>query len=147
MLQEIASTEKLRFTNESIAIRKEAAKLKSEGVDIIIVLSHCGLDVDYIIAQNAGPDVDVIVGGHSHTFMYTTKPGERAPGPDRPGDKYPAVVTHADGHKVLIVQASAYLKYVGDITVYFDKKGRVVSWEGAPIFLDSNVAQGMCVQE
>lgn len=145
--QEISNTENLRFTNESIAVREEAARLKSEGVDIIIVLSHCGLDVDYVIAQNAGPDVDVIVGGHSHTFMYTTAPGEHAPGPDKPGDTYPAVVTHEDGHKVLIVQASAYLKYVGDITVYFDKKGRVVSWEGAPIFLDANVAQGMFINQ
>lgn len=133
----------MRFTNESIAVREEAAKLKSEGVDIIIVLSHCGLDVDYIIAQNAGPDVDVIVGGHSHTFMYTTAPGERAPGPDKPGDTYPAVVTHEDGHRVLIVQASAYLKYVGDITVYFDTEGRVVTYEGAPVYLDSNVEQGI----
>ena len=71
--------------------------MKGQGVDIIIVISHCGLDVDYIIAKNAGPDVDVIVGGHSHTFMFT---GDLPPGPDRPRDEYPAVVTHADGHKV-----------------------------------------------
>lgn len=82
----------MKFKNESIAIREEAAKLKQEGVDIIIVLSHCGLDVDYIIAKQAGPDVDVIVGGHSHTFMYTAKEGEKAPGPDVVRDKYPAVV-------------------------------------------------------
>lgn len=145
-MQDIANTEKLRFTNESVAVREEAAKLKSQGVDIIIVLSHCGLDVDYIIAKNAGPDVDVIVGGHTHTFMYTNVSGERPPGPDTPKDNYPAVVTHDDGHKVLIVQASAYLKYVGDITVFFDKSGRVVSWEGAPIFLDTNVEQGMADQ-
>lgn len=135
----------MRFTDESKAVREEAAILKSQGVDIIIVLSHCGLDVDYIIAKNAGPDVDVIVGGHSHTFMYTTEDGQPAPGPDTPQDKYPAVVTHDDGHRVLIVQASAYLKYVGDITVYFDKAGRVVSWEGAPIFLDTSVVQGVSV--
>lgn len=121
-------------------MRAEAAKLKKQGVDIIIVLSHCGLDVDYKIARYAGPDVDVIVGGHSHTFMYT---GENVPGPDEPRDNYPVVVTHEDGHRVLIVQASAYIKYVGDLTVYFDDDGRVVSWEGAPIFLDSDVEQGM----
>lgn len=143
MLQEIANTEKLRFTNESIAVREEAARLKSEGVSIIIVLSHCGLDVDYIIARNAGPDVDVIVGGHSHTFMYTPTADKPKLGPDTPKDNYPAVVTHDDGHRVLIVQASAYLKYVGDITVYFDKEGRVVTYEGAPVYLDSNFEQGI----
>lgn len=135
----------MKFLNESIAIRNEAAKLKAQGVDIIIVLSHCGLDVDYIIAKNAGPDVDVIVGGHSHTFMYTAAAGVRPPGPDVPRDNYPAVVTHEDGHRVLIVQASCYTKYVGDITVYFDTKGRVVSWEGKPIFLDTDIEQGNVV--
>lgn len=45
--------------------------------------------------------------------------------------------------QVLIVQASAYLKYVGDITVYFNKEGKVVSWEGAPIFLDTDIIQGI----
>lgn len=66
--------------------------MKEQGVDIIIVLSHCGLDVDYIIAKQAGPDVDVIVGGHSHTYMYDVKEGETAPGPDIVKDTYPAVV-------------------------------------------------------
>lgn len=84
--------------DESESVREEAAKLKNQGVDIIIVLSHCGIDVDYNIAKTAGPDVDVIVGGHSHTFMFT---GDNPPGPDKPSEKYPAVVTHSDGHKVL----------------------------------------------
>lgn len=121
-------------------MRTEATKLREQGADIIIVLSHCGLNVDYEIALNAGPDVDVIVGGHTHTFMFT---GDNPPGPDVPMDKYPAVVNHPDGHKVLIVQASSFVKYVGDLTVYFDRNGKVASWEGAPIFLDTDVKQGL----
>lgn len=117
-------------------------KLKEEGVDIIIVLSHCGLDVDYRIAKEAAPYVDVIVGGHSHTFMYTAEEGETPPGPDEVKDNYPAVVENADGHTVLIVQASAYVKYVGDITVYFDKDGNVANWTGKPFYLDSHIKPG-----
>lgn len=49
---------------------EEAAKLKSQGVDIIIALSHAGLDVDREVAA-AVPDIDIIVGGHSHSFLYT----------------------------------------------------------------------------
>jgi 5'-nucleotidase len=41
-------------------------------VDIIIALSHAGLDVDREVAA-AVKDVDVIVGGHSHSFLYTGK--------------------------------------------------------------------------
>lgn len=140
--KDIAHTENLRFYNESETVVRESMLLKEQGVDIIIVLSHCGLDVDYQIAREAAPFVDVIVGGHSHTFMYTVKDGETAPGPSRPADNYPAVVENDNGHKVLIVQASAYMKYVGDLVVYFDQDGRVVTWEGSPIYLDTHIKQG-----
>lgn len=41
---EIAHTDKLKFTSEVEAIRNEATKLRTKNVNIIIVLSHCGLD-------------------------------------------------------------------------------------------------------
>lgn len=135
----MANTGDLKFLDESESVKAEAEKLKAEGVDIIIVLSHCGLDVDYVIAKNAGPNVDVIVGGHSHTFMWT---GENSPGPDTPQDSYPAKVVQDDGHVVLIVQASAYTKYLGDITVYFDSAGEVQNWEGQPIYMEHDIPQG-----
>lgn len=84
--------------DESESVRKEAAKLKSQGVDIIIVLSHCGFDVDKIIAEKGGPDISVIVGGHSHTFLYT---GPNPPGPDKPEGEYPTVINNPAGHKVI----------------------------------------------
>lgn len=137
----MAHTEKLKFYDEAEVIRKEAALLKEQGVDIIIALTHCGLDEDYKIAKAAAPYVDIIVGGHSHTFMYTETEAQSAPGPDIPEDNYPAIV-EANGHRVLIVQAASYAKYVGNLTVWFDDNGDVKSWEGAPVFLDSDVAQG-----
>lgn len=95
----MAQTGKLKFKDEVETVKSEAALLRNEGVDIIIVLSHCGLNVDYSIARNAGSDIDVIVGGHSHTFMFT---GDNPPGPDRPIDEYPAIVEQENGHKVRI---------------------------------------------
>lgn len=127
------------FRNESEAIVEEAEKLKSQGANIIIVISHCGYDVDKLIAQHAGSEIDVIVGSHSHTFLYT---GDNPPGPDKPRGDYPTQITHASGHRVLIVQAAAYAKYVGNLTVYFDDNGDVVDFEGAPIYMDNNVPEG-----
>lgn len=135
----MANTGKLTFRNESDAILEEAEKLKAEGANIIIVLSHCGYDVDKLIAEHAGSEIDVIVGAHSHTFLYS---GDTPPGPDRPGGDYPTQVVHSSGHRVLIVQAGAYAKYVGNITVYFDDDGNVANFEGAPIYMDSSVPQG-----
>lgn len=120
-------------------MQKEAARLKSLGVDIIIVLSHCGYDVDQIIAAKGGPHISAIVGGHSHSFLYS---GPNPPGPDKPVGEYPTIIDNPAGHEVPIVQASALTKFVGDITIWFDKNGKMVRWKGAPIFMGPNVEQG-----
>lgn len=118
---------------------EEAAKLKAQGANIIIVLSHCGYDVDKTIADKAGAEIDVIVGSHSHTFLYT---GDNPPGPDAPRGDYPTIVNHSSGHKVLIVQAGAYAKYVGNLTVFFDAEGNVADYEGAPLYMSHDVPEG-----
>ncbi|XP_025156635.1 apyrase isoform X1 [Harpegnathos saltator] len=133
----IASTEKLKFLDEVETVNAEAQRLKEKGIDIIIVLSHCGLDVDRVMAARC-PLIDVIVGGHSHTFLYTGTP----PFIDRPADEYPVVVTQKETERtVLIVQAAAYTKYLGNLTVWFDELGEVADWEGNPILLDYSVEQ------
>lgn len=122
-------------------MHSEAEQLQRAGVNIILVLSHCGIDADLEIARSrdAGSKVDVIIGAHSHTFMYTGDP----PGPDTPEYDYPTVVEHNNGHKVLVVQASSFAKYVGDLTVYFNQNGEAMRWIGQPIFLSSQVEPGM----
>lgn len=133
----ISNTGKLKFLDEVTTVNEEARKLKSRGVDIIIVLSHCGLDVDRIMAAKC-PLIDVIVGGHSHTFLYSGPP----PFIDEPADVYPVVVTQAKTRRtVLIVQAAAFTKYLGNLTVWFDDKGEVADWAGNPILLDHSVEQ------
>ena len=47
---------------------KDVQALKEKKVNIIILLSHSGYDQDKIIAQSV-KGIDVIVGGHSQTFM------------------------------------------------------------------------------
>lgn len=102
--------------DEIESLQTEAAKLKKQGVNIIIALSHCGLDVDYHIAMNVGSDIDVIVGGHTHTFMFS---GNNPVGPDKPLDEYPAVVTQDDGHKV---HFQVFIYYRCDVPCYYIRK-------------------------
>lgn len=132
----IAKTGKLRFLNEATSVRAEAEVLKNQGVNKIIVISHCGLDRDREIARDGGPDIDIIIGGHSHTLLFNGN----AP-LDNPADSYPVVVTQEGGHRVLIVQASAYTKYVGNITVHFDSNGIIQDWSGVPVYLDTSVSK------
>lgn len=134
---EISNPEKLHILNEIQSVKTESERLRDEeGVDIIVVLSHCGLVIDREMALQGGSAIDVIVGGHSHTLLHTGTP---VPGPDTPGDVYPIVYEQGNGHKVLIVQASAYTKYLGDLVVYFDESGEAQSWEGNTIFLENSI--------
>lgn len=134
---EISNPENLHILDEIQSVKAEAERLRIEdGVDIVIVLSHCGLVIDRAMALQGGSDIDVIVGGHSHSLLYT---GSTVPGPDIPADVYPIVYEQPNGHKVLITQASAYSKYLGDLTVYFDEAGEAQAWEGNTIFMDTAI--------
>ena len=54
------------------SVRAEAEKLTAQGVNKIIALGHAGYRVDQQIARQV-LDVDVVVGGHTDTFLYTGK--------------------------------------------------------------------------
>lgn len=84
--------------------------MKSQDVKTIIALGHSGYEKDQEIAKNC-PLVDVVVGGHSNTFLYTgIEPDiEKSRGP------YPTIVKQASGKEVPVVQAYAYTKYMGKL--------------------------------
>ncbi|WP_244492635.1 bifunctional UDP-sugar hydrolase/5'-nucleotidase [Aureimonas sp. AU22] len=103
----------------------------------IILLSHSGYEIDKRLAAEV-PNIDVIVGGHSHTLLSSTDP--KAAGP------YPTLVKRPDGRDVPIVQAYAYSKYLGKLTVTFDDEGHVTKADGAPILLDASVPEDEAVK-
>ncbi|MBW7888847.1 MAG: bifunctional metallophosphatase/5'-nucleotidase [Bacteroidetes bacterium] len=47
-------------------------EIKKQGANLIIVLSHMGVTEDSILASRC-PDVDIIIGGHSHIPLFTPK--------------------------------------------------------------------------
>ncbi len=112
------------FQDEIEALTQDAATLEAEGVDIIIALNHVGLNKDLDIAA-AVPAIDVVIGGHSHTYMSNDDDGT------------PAYPTMVDGTPV--AQAYAYTKYLGHLSVTFDDDGNVTAASGDPIVLDASV--------
>ena len=115
------------FTDPVAAVQGEVDRLTAEGVNKIIVLSHSGFGVDQRVAEGT-TGVDVIVGGHSNTYLSNVS--DRAAGP------YPTVV-----NDVQIVQAYAYGKFLGELNVVFDDEGVVTSAVGEPILIDRFVAE------
>ena len=84
--------------------------LKSEGCDLIICLSHLGYHYkknpkkvsDLILAKSTS-NIDLIIGGHTHTFL-----------------KKPTVVKNKVGKNTLVNQVGCYGLYLGQIDFYFD---------------------------
>lgn len=102
---------------EIIPVANEtAAYLKNEEhCDIVVAVTHIGVvkqnakTTDYELAR-ASHDIDIIIGGHSHTEI---KPGEEG--------EFPSIVTNADGQPVLVAQTGKYGRYLGYIKLDLDE--------------------------
>ena len=90
----------------------EAQKLREQGADMVIALSHLGYEktdevyYDRGIAMNTR-HIDMIIGGHSHTFL-----------------NYPEYVTNLDGERVLITQTGSKGICLGYTKVKLDDDGK-----------------------
>ena len=124
--------------NYATAVNRETAKLKADGVNKIILITHIGLGLDKEVAANT-TDIDVIVGGHSHTVISSIfKEG---------GDtEYPLEVENADGDPVYIVQAGDRDRYLGRLNLRFDDDGLVTRARGDLILLSKHIKPDPAVQ-
>jgi 5'-nucleotidase len=106
-------------------------ELTAMGVNKIILLTHIGYNADLEVGQ-AVSGVDVIVGGHTNTFLSNIYQGALG--------EYPTVLTSASGEPLLVVQASTKTKYLGRLDVEFDTDGVLTGWAGDAILLSRYVA-------
>ena len=133
----------VHFTNEVAAVQAAVDQFTTQGINKVIALTHIGYYEDIALAQ-AVHGLDVIVGGHSHTFIYTP---ETAPvNSDIPVGPYPTVANGTDGNPILVVTAFQWSRYLGHLDVTFDETGVATAWGGNPIFMGANVAQDPTVQ-
>lgn len=130
----------VKLLNLFDSINKSIAALKSEGVSKIVLLSHLGTGLERDAAKQC-PGLDVIIGGHSHTYLG--KPGVE--GFPQPGGPYPTVVENSES-KVLLVSAWEWGKVFGRIKVNFDDAGKVKDWADAePILVEESIPDDLTV--
>ncbi|MDX1699431.1 MAG: metallophosphatase, partial [Melioribacteraceae bacterium] len=99
----------LRNKDTITTIEHAVEKLRNDGANLIIFLSHMGYDTDLQLAKQLSGKVDVIVGAHSHTVL-----------------NQPEVVSD-----VIIVQAGSYGRYLGELKITIDMDQlKVVDHEG-----------------
>lgn len=103
----------LTYAKAPEVARDYIPKLRAQGAQLIIVLSHYGLSADKKLAQEV-PGIDIIVGGHSHNRM-----AEAA----KVGD-------------TLIVQAGAHASDLGRLDLQLDH-GKITSSTHKLITLDN----------
>ncbi|MBF0520533.1 MAG: metallophosphoesterase, partial [Nitrospirae bacterium] len=122
---------KITFTDPFKVAEHYVTELKSQGINIIILLTHVGYDVDLELAKKIS-GVDLIIGGHSHTLL----------GDDDlmsygfwPHDRYPKEVRGKDGNLVLVLQSWEYAKELGFLKVFFNNTGEVIGYEPEPVML------------
>lgn len=105
--------------NDPVAVSQDMARIlrHDEKCDLVICLSHIGYkykdEPDKICdVKLAGltKDIDLIIGGHTHTFL----------------DK-PTVLKNADGKDVLVNQVGCYGINLGRIDFYFDSDAKTAS--------------------
>ena len=84
--------------------RHEVAALEWEGVDLVVALTHTGIEVDRVLAAQV-QGIDLIVGGHSHTSIHP---------PEQVGETW-------------IVQAGSYNRQLG-LSELVVEGGRIVSF-------------------
>ena len=77
----------------------------------------------------------------NNAFCHTAG-GTRQPSSEGVTSVYPTHILSGDGTYVHVVQAYAYGKYLGHLTVTFDDDGNVVTSHGNPILLDSETLPG-----
>lgn len=121
------------FLDETATAQSYIDELKEQGINQIILLTHYQYENDLTLAANL-TDVDVIVGGDSHTLLGN----EFEDFGLNPAGPYPTQVTNKDGNPVCVVQAWQYSYVVGELNVEFNNKGNIESCTGQPHLLLGN---------
>ncbi len=90
-------TGEVEFGDQHDAARQAIEELEEQGADVIVALTHSGIPEDRQLARSVD-GIDVIVGGHCHT----------------------AIEPPIEENDTLIVQAGAYVEYLGCLELAYD---------------------------
>ncbi|MBT6325087.1 MAG: hypothetical protein HOJ35_03905 [Bdellovibrionales bacterium] len=91
-----------KISNEIKSARKYARILKNRGNDLVIALTHIGLKKDKKLAKKV-PEIDLIVGGHSHDALHEVY-----------------YQKSKKGKMIPIVQAGKHAEWLGQLIIDYD---------------------------
>lgn len=95
------------------SLQELLTSINHEDVDLIILLSHLGIETDRYIA-NLFPEVNLILGGHTHHVFFN-------------GDWE---------NQTLLCASGKYGNYIGDIELYYESDNNTWQFEAKAITID-----------
>jgi 5'-nucleotidase len=108
------------------AANAAAQELTEAGVNKIILLTHLGIQDELPLLSQLS-NIDIVLGGHSHTLFSNAYAGA--------ADRYPVRAEDADGNPIYYAQAGQYNIYLGRLDVTFDAEGLITAIGGDVILL------------
>jgi 5'-nucleotidase len=112
---------RVRFADEAASLRTATQAARAAGAEVVLALTHVGLDPDRHLAA-AIPGLSAVIGGHSHTLLSNRAAAAAG--------RYPLPVEGASGFTVPVVQAGANNRYLGRLDLDLDRSGRVLAASG-----------------
>lgn len=106
--------------DQTSTVRETARRLRRY-VDLVVVLSHAGIEFDRQMAAEVA-EIDIIIGGHTHEELST--PILIKNGPE-------AGVTGNGLDGTIVAQAGEWGHFVGRIDLDVETGGRIASWSGS----------------
>ncbi|ORX84794.1 Metallo-dependent phosphatase [Basidiobolus meristosporus CBS 931.73] len=132
----------ITFFDPAISVQKYVDELRGKGIKKIICVSHNGYQEDIDLARRT-KGIDLIVGGHSHTYLSSTW---NDPNYLQSKGPYTTTVKNLANENTYVVQAWAWGRYVGHVNLYYDKSGKVAAIGGEPIYIDHKIPKDRCTE-
>lgn len=128
--------EGVSYSDPILAARRQADALRERGCDLVVCLSHLGHRYeredrpdDVSLAAEA-PGIDVILGGHTHTFLDAPVAVERPAAAGVGADRPPALINQVGFAGIRL----------GRLDFIFDRRGRLTRWYAAHYDVDDRYA-------
>ena len=119
---------------DPIMVAKKYVPLLRKKADIVVALTHIGLEEDKKLAAEV-PQIDIIVGGHSHSQLNT-----------------PLRIPESDGKsEVIVVQAGDQGRFLGRLDIQLQKNEEsqyhIAKVEGQLLPIDSQIKEDMGINK
>ncbi|KAK9710986.1 5prime-nucleotidase, C-terminal domain [Popillia japonica] len=113
-------------------------------VKMVIVISHCGYEIDKKLAKEM-LNVDIVISGHSGELLYMDPPSHIIVD-QQPVGPYPTNIAGPDASRVVrIVTAGNNAKYVGAFEIGF--LHHVNDWIGNPVLMSDDIKEAESVKQ